>query len=51
LNNLVSVGIKSDLAKALIASNRGSIVKISNAGKTRFLAYLGNLSKLKTNVI
>ena len=27
----VSVGIKSDLGKALIASNSGSIVKINNA--------------------
>ena len=27
----VSVGIKNDLGKALIASNSGSIVKINNA--------------------
>ncbi|MBB1294286.1 hypothetical protein H5200_10635 [Pseudoalteromonas sp. SG43-7] len=27
----VSVGIKSDLGKALIASNSGSIIKINNA--------------------
>jgi hypothetical protein len=27
----VSVGIKSDLGKALIANNSGSIVKINNA--------------------
>ncbi len=31
LKRRVSVGIKSDLGKALIASNSGSIAKINNA--------------------
>jgi len=37
----VSVGIKSDLGKALIASNSGSIAKINNAVSIAFKPTLG----------